>query len=381
MVQAARRGDVVVTTGGIIGKVVKVGGRPRGRARNRSQREGPSRPHGNCGSPRQGRTDQGRAAAGQVAAGQEGRAERLRSPSCGLRTLLDREPDAPFRPLEIGFRSCARGGCRPARHPELHADRRRRLARRPAARIYPHAPDRARPRSPGRRLHADAGRRSLSDQVPGRGPARRRAPEAARRQDRTVRRHRHTGPRRSRSHCGSGRARQGLCAAAVAEPADRRPLGRRQRADPRGHRNRQRRAADADRRRHRRQGAPCGGAVDRGFEPPHQRHGDEGDRRRAAGRQPGADRGAGPSGHDQAQADHRPDRQARLPARRRPGRSAERGRDVADAERRWDDHGAEAHHGRRRGSGRRPAELRPADRRARRDLPLQSARRRRSSAR
>ena len=41
-------------------------------------------------------------------------------------------------------------------------------------------------------------------------------------------------------------------------------------------------------------------------------------------------------GHHQAQGDHRPDRQARLPARRRPRRPAERGRDAADAEGRRD---------------------------------------------
>ena len=44
-----------------------------------------------------------------------------------------------------------------------------------------------------------------------------------------VRRHRHPAARRPRSHRRPGRARQGLRAAAVAEPADRRPARRRQR--------------------------------------------------------------------------------------------------------------------------------------------------------
>ena len=157
------------------------------------------------------------------------------------------------------------------------------------------------------------------------------------------------------------------------------PIGgrarRRQRPHPRRFGDRQRGAADPDRRRHRRQGAPRRDAVDRGPEPPHQCDGHQGDRDRPAGREPGADRGAGPSGHHQAQGDHRADRQARIPAGGRSRRSAERGRAAADAEGRRYDHRAEARDGRWRGSGRRAAELRPADRRARRHLPLQPARR------
>ena len=65
--------------------------------------------------------------------------------------------------------------------------------------------------------------------------------------------------------------------------------------------DRRRRAADADRRGDRRQGASRGGAIDRGAEPPHQRDGHQGDRHSAAGRQSRADRGAGQPGHDEAQ--------------------------------------------------------------------------------
>ena len=92
------------------------------------------------------------------------------------------------------------------------------------------------------------------------------------------------------------------------------------------------------------------------------------------GVEPGADRGAGSSGHQQTQGDHRADRQARIPAGGRSGRCAERGRAAADAEGRRDGHRPEACDGRRRGPGRRPAELRPTERRARRHLPLQPAR-------
>ena len=111
------------------------------------------------------------------------------------------------------------------------------------------------------------------------------------------------------------------------------------------------------------------------LESPHQRDGHQGDRHPATGPEPRADRGAGQPGHDGAQEHDRPDRQARVPPGRRSGRSAERVRDAADAEGRRNDPGAEAGHGGRRGPGRRAAELRPADRRAGRQLPLQSARR------
>ena len=159
------------------------------------------------------------------------------------------------------------------------------------------------------------------------------------------------------------------------EPADRRPAGGRKRPHARRDRDRRRRAADADRRGDRRQGASRGRAIDRGAQPPRQCDGHQGDRHPAAGREPRADRGARPPGHDEAQEHHRPDRQARVPPGRRSRRSAERGRDAADAEGRRIDPGPEAGHGRRRGSGRRPAELRPADRRAGRHFPLQPARR------
>ena len=139
--------------------------------------------------------------------------------------------------------------------------------------------------------------------------------------------------------------------------------------------SRRRRTAGADRRRNRRQGASRGRAIDRSAEPPHQRDGHQGDCHPATGAEPCADRGAGQPGHDGAQEHDRPDRQARVSPGRRSRRSAERVRDAADAEGRRNDPGAEAGHGGRRGPGRRAAELRPAVRRAGRQLPLQPARR------
>ena len=121
--------------------------------------------------------------------------------------------------------------------------------------------------------------------------------------------------------------------------------------------------------------APGGGAIDRGAQPPHQRDGHQGNRGRAAGREPHIDRGAGPSGHDEAERDHRPDREARIPPGRRPRRAGERRRDAADADRPRNGPGRETRHGGRRRPRRRPAEFRPADRRAGRHLPLQSSRR------
>ncbi len=176
-------------------------------------------------------------------------------------------------------------------------------------------------------------------------------------------------------HRRSGRTRQGVRASPVAERADRGRARGRKRPHPECDADPRRRPAGADRRGNRRQGAPRGRTIDRSVEPPHQRDGHQGNPHPATGREPCADRGAGQPGHDGPQEHDRPDRQARVPPGRRSRRSAERGRDAADAEGRRDDPGAEAGHGGRRGPGRRAAELRPADRRARRQLPFQPARR------
>ena len=126
MVQAARRGDVVVTTGGLIGKVTKSVDDNEVEfeiAPNVARTPGPLR---HLRSARQGRTGQGPDSARQVAAGQEGRAELLttaRRPAPGreLSPLLDRKPDAPFRYLEIGLRPGARCGCGSGHLAKLHA--------------------------------------------------------------------------------------------------------------------------------------------------------------------------------------------------------------------------------------------------------------------
>ena len=76
--------------------------------------------------------------------------------------------------------------------------------------------------------------------------------------------------------------------------------------------------------------------VDRSAEPSPQRLRHQGDQRPAAGRRPHPHRGAGPAGHDQAEGAARRHRQARVPPRRRPRRSAERGRDAAAAAGRHD---------------------------------------------
>ena len=92
------------------------------------------------------------------------------------------------------------------------------------------------------------------------------------------------------------------------------------------------------------------------------------------GARPHPDRGAGPAGHHQGQGSARRDRQARIPPRRRSGRPAERERGPAASAGRHD-RGAEAGDGGGRGPHRRPAEFRLAHRRARRQFPLQPARR------
>ena len=99
------------------------------------------------------------------------------------------------------------------------------------------------------------------------------------------------------------------------------PLAGGKRPHARRDRDRRRRAAGADRRGDRRQGASRGRTIDRGAQPPHQCDGHQGDRHPAAGPEPGADRGAGQPGHDDAQEHDRPDRQARVPPGRRSRRS------------------------------------------------------------
>ena len=59
-----RRGDTVVTTGGLIGKVTKAVGRDRDRARDRAEREGQARPADDFGGQGQGRAREGHAGQG-----------------------------------------------------------------------------------------------------------------------------------------------------------------------------------------------------------------------------------------------------------------------------------------------------------------------------
>ena len=58
MIKNVRRGDTVVTTGGIIGKVTKVSDDAELEDRDRRRRAGASRPRHDRGRPRQGRTRQ-----------------------------------------------------------------------------------------------------------------------------------------------------------------------------------------------------------------------------------------------------------------------------------------------------------------------------------
>ena len=97
------------------------------------------------------------------------------------------------------------------------------------------------------------------------------------------RRHRHPAARRSRAHRRPGRARQGAtvcCSRSASRSAAPLAGGNGRTLDV--SETDSGRAAHADRRRDRRQGAPRRDAVDRGAQPPHQRDGHQGDRNRSS---------------------------------------------------------------------------------------------------
>ena len=134
--------------------------------------------------------------------------------------------------------------------PSFMSGRNGRTLWRPGCRASFPSPDRARPRPPGRRLHADAGRRRLGRSNP---RSRRCATTSARR----------CATEKSRFRAASRRSRAASSSASPTRPSARRPstllqslsqpiggpLARRQRAQPRSHPDRRRRPAHADRRR------------------------------------------------------------------------------------------------------------------------------------
>ncbi len=180
MVQAARRGDVVVTTGGLIGKISKAVDDNEVELEIAPNVQGASRPLRHRRGARQGRAGQGRA---EVLG--QGRAERL-SASALIAAIEIESPMLRFAPWKLASVLALVAAAILLVVAELPVDRSGRRARRPGSELHSAAPDRARPRPSGRRLHADAGRRRLGRQGPGRGAARRRAPEDARRQDRAL---------------------------------------------------------------------------------------------------------------------------------------------------------------------------------------------------
>ena len=202
LVQGARRGDTVVTSGGLIGKVTK--------STDDTEVELEIAPNVRVRLARSGIADV-RSKGEPVKSDRRKTRRPRRTPARLTRAARGAEEarsNVPSRPLEGRLDPGAgvlRGAARRAELPAAEAVVAAMESRLPS--FLPFRADRARPRPAGRRAYPDGGRQRFGDQDAGRLAARRRARQDARGQDLDQRRHRRAAARRGGAHRRPGRAR------------------------------------------------------------------------------------------------------------------------------------------------------------------------------
>ncbi len=315
MIGAVRRNDTIVTTGGLDRKGHQSDGTGRTGTRNRPERARPGGAQHDLRSPGQGRACEGGRGLGRSA------------DRAGRRTTL--EDHDSLRTLEGCVHHPGHAHCPDARDPK-HAAARHAAGAEPCRAVAPGPHGRAWPRPAGGAhvlLEVDTPSVIRTKVEALRDDVRRALREENVRHDRAALACRPRG-----CSCASptlrDRAKLLPRLRALAAPLGASLTGavseftvteQDDGVDP----------ACADRRGHRRPGAPGGRPVDRGAAPPRRRAGHHGAEHPAPGRRPYSRRSAGPAGPAAPEGHSRYHGEARIPPRCRSGREPRRFRDPA----------------------------------------------------